>query len=109
MTRTAIVQAQQRWEDSTLTRMTEGAILSELKLAGQEGWELVNMLYYKDLKGTMCWTCVLKRPNTGHSAAPAAAQQSAPAVVQVPQAPQAASPGSQSDAQDDAEFEFQKE
>ncbi|MGA2617007.1 MAG: hypothetical protein ABSF26_05300 [Thermoguttaceae bacterium] len=109
MTRTAVVQAQQRWEYSTLTRMTEGAIISELKLAGQEGWELVTMLYYKDLKGTMCWTAVMKRPNTGPSAISAAKQQSAPTVVQVPKAPQAASPGAESDASDEGEFEFQKE
>jgi hypothetical protein len=79
MTKTVTVLAQQRWEYLALTRKTEGYLLSEINLLGREGWELVSVLYYKDLKGVMCWTGFLKRPGSGQAPAPAEHGQKAAA------------------------------
>ncbi len=75
MTKTAVVQAQQRWEYQQVTRKTETALILELNQVGDAGWELVSVSYHKDLKSALgsdfSWTAFLKRPHA--SAAPAAA------------------------------------
>lgn len=70
MTKTVTVQAQQRWEYCLETRRTESSLMNLLNELGQQGWELVNVLYYKDLKGIMAWTGFLKRPATCHAVRP---------------------------------------
>ncbi len=90
MTKTVTVQAQQKWEYCYLTRKTEGPLLAELNVLGQEGWEMITLIYYKDLKGAMEWTAFLKRPSTGEGPKPAG--QAAPAVFQPSDAPAKATP-----------------
>ncbi len=63
MTRTVTVQAQQRWDYSFESRRTETSLLTALNDLGQQGWEVVNALYYKDIKGIMVWGALLKRPS----------------------------------------------
>jgi hypothetical protein len=70
MTKTVTVQAQQRWEYCLETRRTETSLMNMLNELGQQGWELVNVLYYKDIKGIMSWTGFLKRPAASHAARP---------------------------------------
>jgi hypothetical protein len=70
MTKTVTVQAQQRWEYCLETRRTESSLMNMLNELGQQGWELVNVLYYKDIKGIMSWTGFLKRPAASHAARP---------------------------------------
>lgn len=77
MTKIVTIQAQQKWDYATLVRKTETSLLAELNLAGQEGWELINVLYYKDLKGAMSWIGYLKRPNAGQPPRPMAHEGSA--------------------------------
>jgi len=86
MTKTVTVHAQQKWEHFVLTRKSETYLTSELNVLGQEGWELVTVLYYKDLKGIMCWTAFLKRPSTGAAPPPqvAAADHAAHAPAPSP-------------------------
>ena len=55
MTRTVTVQAQQRWDYNFESRRTEASLLTALNDLGQQGWEVVNALYYKDIKGIMVW------------------------------------------------------
>jgi hypothetical protein len=70
MTKTVTVQSQQRWDYCFETRRTETSLLNMLNELGRQGWELVNVLYYKDIKGIMSWTAFLKRPNAGHATKP---------------------------------------
>ena len=74
------IATQQKWEYCLLTRKTEGFLLNDLNSFGQDGWELVNILYYKDAKGIMCWTGFLKRHSTGE--AKPGTQQAGPAMLQ---------------------------
>ncbi len=71
--KTAIVHAQQKWEHSLITRRSETALLDDLNRAGEEGWELVSVFYYKDPLGNTTWAGFLKRPKV-----PGAAKGSAP-------------------------------
>ncbi len=66
MTKTATIQAQQKWEYMELTRRTETYLLSELQEVGLQGWELVSVVQGKDRKGETAWTGFLKRPHIGH-------------------------------------------
>ena len=68
MSRVATVHAQQRWEYTFECRRTEASIVVTLNELGQQGWELVNVVYYKDLKGIMGWGAYLKRPCAASSA-----------------------------------------
>ena len=65
MSKVVTVQAQQKWEYCLETRKTETALIIALNDLGQHGWELINVLYYKDFKGIMSWTAFLKRPDAG--------------------------------------------
>lgn len=79
--KTVVVQAQQKWEALTLTRYSETTLTISVNEAGQEGWELVNAVQYKDMKGSSCWTAFLKRP-CASQVAKAAAQDSSMPVAQ---------------------------
>jgi len=63
MTKAVTIRGQQRWDYHLETRKTETALLRELTELGQQGWELVDILYYKDIKGSMAWSAFLKRPS----------------------------------------------
>jgi hypothetical protein len=63
VTRTVIVRAQQRWDYCFESRRTETSLLLTLNDLGQQGWEVVDVLYYKDIKGIMAWGAFLKRPS----------------------------------------------
>jgi len=63
MTRTVTVQAQQRWDYNFESRRTETSLLVALNDLGQQGWEAVDVLNYKDIKGVMVWGALLKRPS----------------------------------------------
>jgi hypothetical protein len=65
MTKTVTVQAQQKWEYSCLTRKTEATLVNELNVLGQEGWDVVTVMFYKDMKANLVWTAFVKRPSTG--------------------------------------------
>jgi hypothetical protein len=70
MTKTVTIQAQQRWEYCFETRRTETSLLNMLNDLGRQGWELADVLYYKDVKGIMAWTAFLKRPIAGQAIKP---------------------------------------
>jgi hypothetical protein len=98
--KTITVQAQQKWENNCLTRKTEATLINELNDLGQAGWELVTVLYYKDIKGAMAWTAFIKRPASGE--VPKHASQAAPAVFQpVGAASKSAAPTQGFDLSDD--------
>ena len=63
MTKIVTIKAQQKWEFCLESRKTEASLLKTLNELGQQGWELINVLYYKDLKGVMTWTGFMKRPS----------------------------------------------
>ena len=75
MTKIVAIRGQQKWDYCNLTRINEPTFMAELKMLGHEGWELVSVLHYKDLKGNMSWTALLKRPDTGEGPGPAAQAQ----------------------------------
>lgn len=70
MTKTVTIQAQQKWEYCIETSRTENSLLVKLNGLGQQGWELVEILYYKDMKAAMTWTAFLKRPSLGQASKP---------------------------------------
>ena len=62
MEKAAIVHAVQRWEHLCMTRRSANYLVDDMNKEGQNGWELVSVLHYKDPKGIMAWTAFLKRP-----------------------------------------------
>jgi hypothetical protein len=87
MTNTVSGQTLQKWEYCYFTKPSERHLLTELFLAGQEGWELVSASYNKDMKGAWAWTGFMKRP--AGVGVPSAAAAHAPAgggqtVIQPP-------------------------
>jgi hypothetical protein len=84
MTKTVTIQAQQKWECCIETSRTENSLLVKLNDLGQQGWELVEILYYKDMKSAMVWTAFLKRPSLGQSPQPSAASASGIAMKTMP-------------------------
>jgi len=70
MSRTATVQAQQRWEYMEITRQTEGYLVNDLNELGDVGWDVISVTYHKAAKSglgeSMCWTAFLKRPHAAH-------------------------------------------
>ena len=67
MTKLVTIQSQQKWECCVESRMTETSLTIESNRLGQEGWELVSVLYYKDPKGAMVWSGFFKRPSAGQA------------------------------------------
>jgi len=70
MTRIVTVQSQQRWDYCFETRRTETSLLATLNELGQQGWELVDAMMYKDAKGIVSWGAFLKRPSVAQTIAP---------------------------------------
>jgi len=71
MSTIAANRAELKWEYLELGRKTEAYLINELNQLGEVGWELVSVIYHKDLKGlgeSWSWTAFLKRPYTGQSA-----------------------------------------
>jgi hypothetical protein len=69
MTKMVTVQAQQKWEYCFETARTENSLLVKLNDLGQHGWDLQQVLYFKDMKGVMIWMAYLKRPSAGQAPA----------------------------------------
>ncbi|MFH1924198.1 MAG: hypothetical protein ABIP48_30455 [Planctomycetota bacterium] len=67
MAKTATIQAQQRWEYLAVVKRTDTALTNDLNQLGQNGWELVSVIYGKDRKGELAWTGFLKRPAAQHA------------------------------------------
>ena len=63
--KTAVVQAQQKWECHHVTAYSEAVLIQNLNEAGAEGWEPFSVCQYKDSRGSMAWIVLLKRPSTG--------------------------------------------
>ncbi len=78
MTKTATIQAQQRWEYMSISRKTETYLAGELNVLGQDGWEMVTINYARGKKEEMFWTAFLKRPAVGNVVA-GTPQQATPA------------------------------
>jgi len=68
MTKVVTIQAQQKWDYCFEFRRTEASLLIMLNDLGQQGWELVEVLNYKDAKAITTWGAFLKRPNAGQAA-----------------------------------------
>jgi hypothetical protein len=86
MTKTATVQAQQRWEYMEITRKTETYLINELNELGAAGWELVSASFHKETRAgagaEQVWTAFLKRPQVGHApSAPAREKAAVPAAA----------------------------
>ena len=64
MAKSTIVHAQQRWEYLNVVKRTETALDTEMNELGQNGWELISVIYGKDRKGELAWTAFMKRPAT---------------------------------------------
>ena len=82
--KTAIVHSQQKWEHVAILRKTEGVLVEEINLLGEEGWQLVSTEYFKDPKGVMTWIAFLKRPKTGQPAKAPAGETGAAAAGSEP-------------------------
>lgn len=82
MTKVVTIQAQQKWDYCFESRRTEASLVVVLNELGQQGWDLVEVLNYKDAKGIITWGAFLKRPNAGATATnglPASASAASPA------------------------------
>ena len=108
MSKTVTIQAQQKWEYTLVTRKTETAMLIELNVLGQDGWEMVDMLFYKNLKGVMEWTAFLKRPCTGQTTVKQAAEKG-PVVLQPTDAPAKSEPTEGGFDLGEEDFKFESE
>jgi hypothetical protein len=107
MTKIVSIQGQQRWEYCLETRYTELPLLSAVNERGQQGWEAVNVLFYKDAKGKMVWSALLKRPSAGPASA---SEQHAETSAATPNSQPDAPPGQpQGFDLSDKEFELKKE
>ena len=65
MAKTAIIQAQQRWEYEVITRKSETYLTRELNGFGEVGWDVITIIFGKDRKGDPAWHAFLKRPYSG--------------------------------------------
>ncbi len=63
--KTVVIQAQQKWECQAVVRHSETALADAVTDAGQDGWELVGVIHFRDSKGSAAWAAFLKRPSTG--------------------------------------------
>jgi len=80
--KTAVVHAQQKWEHLAIERKGEAMLVEEMNALGEEGWQLVSVVYFKDPKGVMTWIAFLKRPKTGQAAKAPSAEAAAAAAAQ---------------------------
>ena len=65
MAKTAMIQAQQKWEYEVISRKSETYLARELNSFGETGWDVATIIYGKDRKGEPAWHAFLKRPYTG--------------------------------------------
>ena len=65
MAKTAMIQAQQKWEYEIISRKSETYLTRELNGYGETGWDVVTIIFGKDRKGEPTWHAFLKRPYTG--------------------------------------------
>ncbi len=65
MAKTAMIQAQQKWEYEVITRKSETYLTRELNGFGEVGWDVVTIIFGKDRKGEAAWHAFLKRPYSG--------------------------------------------
>jgi hypothetical protein len=100
MTKTVVVQSQQKWEYCRESRRNEGALIAEMNLLGDQGWEMISITYHPDVKGEMTWTAIFKRPSTGQVQAANPQQKAGPVVLKPTIQP--------TDGADD-DFEFAKD
>lgn len=84
MTKTVTIQAQQKWEYCIESGRTENSLLAKLNDLGQQGWEVIEILYYKDIKSAMTWTAFLKRPSIGQALKPGTESASGIAAKMTP-------------------------
>jgi len=91
MTKIVTVQSQQKWEYGFESRRTETSLLAAINELGQQGWELVNTLCYKDIKGIIAWGAFLKRPSAGP--VPPSGNHTSAASHPAPSSPPADKPG----------------
>jgi hypothetical protein len=81
MTKIVTVQSQQRWDYCYEMRRTEAALIVVLNELGQQGWEAVAAMPFKDAKGIASWGAFMKRPSVGQTTSqthPAVAVASSP-------------------------------
>ena len=55
----------QKWEYRMFMRKTQDFFTNELNELGKSGWELVSVIYHKEVKSTgtfMAWSGFMKRP-----------------------------------------------
>ena len=90
MTKTAVVQSQQRWEYQCVSRRTEVTLEKDLNELGQSGWELVSVDHGKDMKGNVCWTAFVKRPATQQAVPSSGEEQAREAAAQPSEEPEKA-------------------
>jgi len=50
-----------KWEYVSVTRNSDAYLIRDINDLGQDGWELINVYYYKNMKGAMVWTAFMKR------------------------------------------------
>ncbi len=89
--KTAIVHAQQKWEHLAIERKAQLMLVEEMNALGEDGWQVVSVVYFKDPKGTMTWIAFLKRPKTGPAIKAPSAEAGAAAVEAAAERPEAAS------------------
>ncbi len=89
--KTAIVHSQQKWEHVAILRKTEGVLVEEMNVLGEEGWQLVSVIHFKDPKGAMTWIAFLKRPKTGQAVKAPSAEAGAAVASSGAAKPEAAS------------------
>jgi hypothetical protein len=108
MTKIVSIQGQQKWEYCLETRYTEIPLMAALNERGQQGWEVLDVLNYKDAKGKQVWTAFLKRPCAGP--APAPEQQTAASAAPNSDGQPVGQPGQpQGFDLSEKEFELKKE
>lgn len=97
---------QMTWEYSSLTRVSETALVEGLNEIGREGWELVSAAQYRDVRGMLTWTAILKRPATGQAAVPLEREAAAAPMAAPPPAASPQAPASAQTVGEDADFEM---
>ncbi len=82
MTKIVAIHGQQKWEYCTETRYTDIPFLAALNERGQQGWEVIDIVYYKEPKsGNMAWMAIFKRPSVGAATMAPGADMQAPAAI----------------------------
>ena len=71
MSTSEVTESGKKWEYMEITRKTEGYLINDLNDLGQEGWELVTVLFHKlsgsGMGSADAWVAILKRPFSGQT------------------------------------------